>query len=120
MSSDAVQRLLVFVPPRRALLEGSGRGSISAATVVGYGGMQRRLYDANEYEFLRHLHPINVWITRAALLHSRSSDTRTFSSGSIQWSPPPEPAICRRGSPKKATAILRIHNDSLQARSRPQ
>ena len=27
--------------------------------VVGYAGMQRRLYDPYEYEFLEHLHPLN-------------------------------------------------------------
>jgi cytochrome c oxidase subunit 1 len=36
--------------------------------VVGYGGMQRRLYNYTDYEFLRHLQPVNLWITRAALL----------------------------------------------------
>jgi cytochrome c oxidase subunit 1 len=36
--------------------------------VVGYGGMQRRLYNYEAYEFLKHLHPVNVWMTRAALL----------------------------------------------------
>ena len=35
--------------------------------VVGYGGMQRRLYNTDAYTFLQHLHPVNVWITRAAL-----------------------------------------------------
>jgi len=39
MSRGAVQRLLAFLPPRSALLEGGGRGSLSAATVVGYGGI---------------------------------------------------------------------------------
>jgi len=35
----AALRLLAFLPPRRTLLEGAGRGSASAATVVGYGGI---------------------------------------------------------------------------------
>ena len=39
MSRRAVQRLLAFLPPRSALIEGGGRGSFSAATVVGYGGI---------------------------------------------------------------------------------
>ncbi len=39
MSRGAAQRLLAFLPPRGSLLEGSGRGSLSAATVVGYGGI---------------------------------------------------------------------------------
>jgi general secretion pathway protein L len=43
VSAGTVQRLLVFLPPRRTLLEGSGRGSISAATVVGYGGIDASL-----------------------------------------------------------------------------
>ncbi len=34
--------------------------------VVGNAGMQRRLYDPNDYELFKHLHPINVWISRAA------------------------------------------------------
>jgi general secretion pathway protein L len=37
VSRAAFQRLLAFLPPRRALLEGGGRGTLSAATVVGYG-----------------------------------------------------------------------------------
>jgi cytochrome c oxidase subunit I len=36
--------------------------------IVGYGGMQRRLYNTDSYEYLRHLHGVNVWVTRAALL----------------------------------------------------
>lgn len=43
MSARGTQRLLVFLPPRRALVEGSGRGSVSAATVVGYGGIDASL-----------------------------------------------------------------------------
>ena len=39
MSRGAAQRLLAFLPPRGSLLEGGGRGSFSAATVVGYGGI---------------------------------------------------------------------------------
>jgi general secretion pathway protein L len=39
MSRGAAHRLLVFLPPRGSLLEGGGRGSLSAATVVGYGGI---------------------------------------------------------------------------------
>jgi len=35
--SAPARRLLVFLPPRRALLDAGGRGSLSAATVVGYG-----------------------------------------------------------------------------------
>ncbi|HEV8266994.1 MAG TPA: cbb3-type cytochrome c oxidase subunit I, partial [Thermoanaerobaculia bacterium] len=39
----------------------------SGMLIVGYGGMQRRLYNYTDYQFLQHLHPVNVWITRAAL-----------------------------------------------------
>ena len=39
MSRGAAQRLLVFLPPRGSLAEGSARGSLGAATVVGYGGI---------------------------------------------------------------------------------
>jgi general secretion pathway protein L len=39
MSRGAAQRLLAFLPPRRALLEGGGQGSLAAGTVVGYGGI---------------------------------------------------------------------------------
>ena len=39
MSRGAAQRLLVFLPPRGSLIESGGRGSLSAATVVGYGGI---------------------------------------------------------------------------------
>lgn len=41
MSRGAAQRLLAFLPPRRAL--DGGRGSLSAATVVGYGGIDGSL-----------------------------------------------------------------------------
>jgi len=43
VSSGTFQRLLAFVPPRRALLEGGGRGALSAATVVGFGGIDASL-----------------------------------------------------------------------------
>src|SRR5258708_36611223 len=43
MRRGAAQRLLAFLPPRRALLEGGGRGSLSAAPVVGYGGIDASL-----------------------------------------------------------------------------
>src|SRR5258708_7759873 len=39
MSRGAAQRLLAFLPPRRALLEGGGQASLGAGTVVGYGGI---------------------------------------------------------------------------------
>jgi general secretion pathway protein L len=39
MSRGAAQRLLAFLPPRGLLLEGGGRGSLSAASVVGYAGI---------------------------------------------------------------------------------
>jgi general secretion pathway protein L len=41
------QRLLAFLPPRRALLEGGGRGSMSAATVVGYGAIDESMQPAS-------------------------------------------------------------------------
>lgn len=37
MSSPNTNRLLVFLPPKRALAEGGGRGSFSPATVASYG-----------------------------------------------------------------------------------
>src|ERR1051325_4949897 len=33
---------------------------------IGWAGMQRRLYDPNAYDFLKHLLPWNQWISRAA------------------------------------------------------
>jgi general secretion pathway protein L len=39
MSRGSAQRLLTFLPPRGALFEGVARGSLSAATVVDYGGI---------------------------------------------------------------------------------
>jgi general secretion pathway protein L len=39
VTRGAAQRLLAFLPPRRTLLEGAGRGSAAAGTVVGYGGI---------------------------------------------------------------------------------
>jgi cytochrome c oxidase subunit 1 len=35
--------------------------------VIGYAGMQRRLYNLDSYTFLQHLQPLNLFITRAAL-----------------------------------------------------
>ena len=43
MSSAGVQRLLVFLPSRRGLPDGGARGSLGAATVVGYGGIDASL-----------------------------------------------------------------------------
>ena len=34
--------------------------------VIGNAGMQRRLYNPNEYELFRHLHPLNVFISYSA------------------------------------------------------
>lgn len=36
--------------------------------IVGYAGMHRRLYNPLEYDFLKAMQPVNVWMTRAALL----------------------------------------------------
>jgi general secretion pathway protein L len=47
VSRRGAQRLLVFLPPRRALLDAGGRGSLSAATVVGYGGIDAALEPAS-------------------------------------------------------------------------
>jgi cytochrome c oxidase subunit I len=77
--------------------------------VVGYGGMQRRLYNYEAYEFLKHLHPINVWMTRAALLlgasqflfvgnflssliSGKKASENPWEVGTLEWtipSPPP-------------------------------
>jgi general secretion pathway protein L len=39
VSPGAARRLLVFLPPRQALLEGSARGPVGADTVVAYAGI---------------------------------------------------------------------------------
>src|ERR1700756_4810830 len=39
MSRGIAQRLLTFLPPRGALFEDVARGSLSAASVVDYGGI---------------------------------------------------------------------------------
>ncbi len=39
MSAAVLHRLLVFLPPRRALAEAGGRASFSAATVAAFGGV---------------------------------------------------------------------------------
>ncbi len=77
--------------------------------VVGYGGMQRRLYDTDAYTFLQHLHPVNVWITRAALflgasqflfvvnffsslVAGKKASENPWEVGTLEWtvpSPPP-------------------------------
>jgi cytochrome c oxidase subunit 1 len=77
--------------------------------VVGYAGMQRRLYDPSVYEFLRPLLPLNQLISRAAfvlgaaqlvfvvnffwsLRRGRVASANPWQVGTLEWSvtsPPP-------------------------------
>jgi cytochrome c oxidase subunit I len=77
--------------------------------VVGYGGMQRRLYNYADYQFLLNLHGVNVWITRAALVlgasqflfvynffssmvSGKKASANPWEVGTLEWtvpSPPP-------------------------------
>jgi cytochrome c oxidase subunit 1 len=77
--------------------------------VIGYSGMQRRLYNLDSYTFLRHLQPLNLFITRAALflgvsqflfvanffsslLSGRKASENPWEVGTLEWtisSPPP-------------------------------
>jgi len=77
--------------------------------LVGYAGMQRRLYDPSVYEFLRPLEPLNLLISRAAfvlgaaqlifvvnffwsLARGRRATDNPWQVGTLEWtvpSPPP-------------------------------
>ena len=77
--------------------------------IVGYGGMQRRLYNYHDYQYLQHLHPVNVWVTRAALvlgasqflfvynflkslISGKKAGANPWEVGTLEWtvpSPPP-------------------------------
>jgi cytochrome c oxidase subunit 1 len=77
--------------------------------VIGYAGMQRRLYDPSVYEFLQHLLPLNQMISRAAfvlgaaqlifvgnffysLARGKRAPANPWEVGTLEWtvsSPPP-------------------------------
>jgi cytochrome c oxidase subunit I len=77
--------------------------------LIGWAGMQRRLYDPSAYEFLAHLLPWNVWISRAAyvlgaaqlvfvvnffvsLRWGKPAPANPWEVGTLEWtlpSPPP-------------------------------
>jgi len=76
---------------------------------IGWAGMQRRLYDPSAYDFLKHLLPWNVWISRAAyvlglsqlvfvwnffasLRRGKPAPANPWEVGTLEWtlpSPPP-------------------------------
>src|SRR4030095_5512799 len=58
--------------------------------LIGWAGMQRRLYDPSAYEFLRHLLPWDVWVLRAAYVLGAAQNP--WEGGTLEWtvpSPPP-------------------------------
>jgi cytochrome c oxidase subunit 1 len=77
--------------------------------VIGYAGMQRRLYNLDSYTFLQHLQPLNLFITRAALflgatqflfvanflsslISGEKASENPWEVGTLEWtipSPPP-------------------------------
>jgi cytochrome c oxidase subunit 1 len=77
--------------------------------LIGWAGMQRRLYDPSAYDFLKHLLPWNVWISRAAyvlgaaqlvfvwnffasLRRGKPAPANPWQVGTLEWtlpSPPP-------------------------------
>ena len=77
--------------------------------LIGWAGMQRRLYDPSVYDFLKHLLPWNVWISRAAyvlglsqlvfvwnffasLRRGKPAPANPWEVGTLEWtlpSPPP-------------------------------
>jgi cytochrome c oxidase subunit 1 len=77
--------------------------------VLGYGGMPRRLFNPNTYEFLRRFQPLNAWITWAAfvagaaqllfaanfltsLVAGKKAAANPWQVGTLEWtvpSPPP-------------------------------
>jgi cytochrome c oxidase subunit 1 len=77
--------------------------------LIGWAGMQRRLYDPSAYDFLKHLLPWNVWISRAAyvlglsqlifvwnffgsLRRGKPAPNNPWEVGTLEWtvpSPPP-------------------------------
>jgi cytochrome c oxidase subunit 1 len=77
--------------------------------LIGWAGMQRRLYDPSVYDFLKHLLPWNVWISRAAyvlglsqlifvwnffasLRRGKPAPNNPWEVGTLEWtvaSPPP-------------------------------
>ena len=89
--------------------------------VLGYGGMQRRLYNPDAYEFLRRFASTNAWISAAAwvagaaqilfaanvltsLVAGRKATANPWRVGTLEWtvaSPPPKenfesvPAVVR-------------------------
>jgi cytochrome c oxidase subunit 1 len=78
--------------------------------IVGNAGMQRRLYDPNEYEAFKHLHPINVWISRAAyvlfsgsiffiwnfiqsIFWGKKAETNPWEVGTLEWTHTTSPPV---------------------------
>jgi cytochrome c oxidase subunit 1 len=76
--------------------------------VVGWGGMQRRLYDPNQYVFLAHLLPVNRFISYAAfilgvsqllfvynfissLIRGEKASDNPWEVGTLEWSLPSPP-----------------------------
>jgi cytochrome c oxidase subunit 1 len=76
--------------------------------LIGYAGMQRRLYDPSVYEFLRPLLPLNRAITHAAfvlgtsqllfifnffwsLFRGRRADANPWQVGTLEWTTPSPP-----------------------------
>src|SRR5207237_1296306 len=78
--------------------------------IVGNAGMQRRLYNPGEYLIFKHLHPLNVWISRSAyvlffgsvffiynfisaVLFGKKAETNPWKVGTLEWTHTTSPPV---------------------------
>ncbi len=78
--------------------------------VVGNAGMQRRLYNPSEYDLFKHLHPLNVWISRFAYVlflgqlpfvynwfvvqfRGKKASTNPWEVGTLEWTHTTSPPV---------------------------
>jgi cytochrome c oxidase subunit 1 len=78
--------------------------------IIGNAGMQRRLYNPSEYLIFKHLHPLNVWISRAAyvlffgsiffiynfissILAGKKAEQNPWMVGTLEWTHATSPPV---------------------------